>query len=706
LIDACGIASKIDSVTNPAHSSDDPREQLQAVRDIFVNEAISAPRLFADLAKMEQYIAESYKTRSFIELIQNADDAGAKRFGIHQIGADVVVGNDGHAFTPQDVEALCRSGSSQKVRGQNTIGYRGIGFKSVVNISKRILVLSGEYAFGFDRAEIKRRFPKLEDVPLIRIPFALSLEEAIAAKARVAAIQAECAYKTIFIFESGEDRLIQDELSAINRHMFLFLRSVQTIEVSLGDHHQTIEIDRSKLNEHEVTSVRDGEAKDTWLLHRHPSALCDVVAFKFQDGEIISAEPGISVVHSFLPTTETSGALLKINGDYSTDPSRKAVDLDEASLVSFSHAAALIAEAVQSSIEGKGIPGIFRPLTSECPPGRFKRLMQTSLTKHFEQRDLLINGRRQLIKSLRLRPDWLNYEDYESLCLGRACQISKDLISRLPELAAFLERFDVPRLSLFEALDQMNSSALSGLGAAQVVAKCANQYRFDLTAERIELLKSICLFPIQQCLMRASELKSLDAVDPEFKAYLFESVAADDLGPFLNKLGIAFSAPVSMPTLAQNVESSPDGFQSQPVHASMPLANLTRWRSAEKNAEEYFRSLPGVLTVSDVSVANMGYDLDVVYSDGNRLFVEVKSVKSFAEPIKITNNEYASAHNHGPAYCIAIVINADVFQMKVVRDPIRTLVFQKQIERWSWLCEGYASKLEFPHTFRLAGEAE
>jgi len=73
-------------VTNSVCPIDEQRTQLQAVRDIFIGEATSAPRRFSDLAKMEQYIAESYKTRSFIELIQNADDAGAKRFGIHQIG--------------------------------------------------------------------------------------------------------------------------------------------------------------------------------------------------------------------------------------------------------------------------------------------------------------------------------------------------------------------------------------------------------------------------------------------------------------------------------------------------------------------------------------------------------------------------------------------------------------------------------------------
>ena len=44
----------------------------------FKIEAKNAPMLFKDLAKVEQYIAESYKTRSFIELIQNADDANSK----------------------------------------------------------------------------------------------------------------------------------------------------------------------------------------------------------------------------------------------------------------------------------------------------------------------------------------------------------------------------------------------------------------------------------------------------------------------------------------------------------------------------------------------------------------------------------------------------------------------------------------------------
>ena len=123
---------------------------INTLRTEFIQEATSAPKLFKDLAKVEHYIAESYKTRSFIELIQNADDAQSTVFGVHGFNGGLIVANNGRPFTFDDVEALCRSGSSNKSRGNNTIGYRGIGFKSVVNLASRIYVFSGDFAFYFE----------------------------------------------------------------------------------------------------------------------------------------------------------------------------------------------------------------------------------------------------------------------------------------------------------------------------------------------------------------------------------------------------------------------------------------------------------------------------------------------------------------------------------------------------------------------------
>ena len=84
---------------------------INSLRNEFIQEANSAPKLFKDLAKVEQYIGESYKTRSFIELIQNADDAQATTFGVHGFSNGFIVANNGRPFTIEDLEAICRSGS-------------------------------------------------------------------------------------------------------------------------------------------------------------------------------------------------------------------------------------------------------------------------------------------------------------------------------------------------------------------------------------------------------------------------------------------------------------------------------------------------------------------------------------------------------------------------------------------------------------------
>src|ERR1017187_10974577 len=91
---------------------------ISVLIDGLVSEAAQAPRLFSDLAKLERYIAESYKTRALIELLQNADDAGATEFVAQCVGDGLVVANNGRVFTIADVEALCRSGASNKQRGE------------------------------------------------------------------------------------------------------------------------------------------------------------------------------------------------------------------------------------------------------------------------------------------------------------------------------------------------------------------------------------------------------------------------------------------------------------------------------------------------------------------------------------------------------------------------------------------------------------
>jgi hypothetical protein len=50
-------------------------EILTSVRDELLGEAQASPGLLADLANLERYVAETYSARSFIEQLQDADDA-------------------------------------------------------------------------------------------------------------------------------------------------------------------------------------------------------------------------------------------------------------------------------------------------------------------------------------------------------------------------------------------------------------------------------------------------------------------------------------------------------------------------------------------------------------------------------------------------------------------------------------------------------
>src|SRR3990167_9068231 len=115
---------------------------LDSVRDELLSEAKLSPGLLADLANLERYVAETYSARSFIELLQNADDAKAHRVYFAREGNWLLCANDGLPFNQDDFYSLCRSASSKKQRGQ-TIGYRGIGFKSVVGVADAVHLFSG-----------------------------------------------------------------------------------------------------------------------------------------------------------------------------------------------------------------------------------------------------------------------------------------------------------------------------------------------------------------------------------------------------------------------------------------------------------------------------------------------------------------------------------------------------------------------------------
>ena len=230
---------------------------ISTLIDGLVSEASQAPRLFSDLAKIEKYIAESYKTRSLIELIQNADDAGATRFVAECVDGGLVVANNGRAFTIADVEALCRSGASNKHRGGTTIGYRGIGFKSVVNLAERVWVFSGDQSFVFDRERTRAVLGFDGDVPLIRIPHLAGTGDP--AGATIGSWLDK--YRTVFFFTALDARLLDEEIETFDGGCLLFLNPLERVTLRAGSEDRAFVRSSHVANSRRFVTVNDATGK-------------------------------------------------------------------------------------------------------------------------------------------------------------------------------------------------------------------------------------------------------------------------------------------------------------------------------------------------------------------------------------------------------------------------------------------------------------
>lgn len=318
---------------------------VQRLSKEFLDEARLAPDLFRDLAKMELYISESYRERTIIELLQNADDCNSFEFEVYEDFGYLIVTNDGSLFTEQDLKSLCRSGASTKKRSSSTIGYRGIGFKSVVGIASEVILYSGDIEAYFSKNETKSKLSILDDVPLIRIPHVIADDKS--RKYKKDGI-------TTFIFSDAKARLTDYEINQLQPSSLIFLKNLNKIKIRTEKITRTIEL----VKKSESVRINDsyGNTED-WLIIS--SENLESIAIKLKDGKLVPADASESLIHSFLPTLDHTGCAMRFNGDFSTDPSRKHVDFDIESTNAFIGCVNLIIEFIERALESNHFNNIF-----------------------------------------------------------------------------------------------------------------------------------------------------------------------------------------------------------------------------------------------------------------------------------------------------------------------------------------------------------
>lgn len=641
----------------------------------FLNEAISAPSLFIDLAKVELYIAESYRTRTLIELIQNADDAGATKFIAYQAGKDLIVANNGRVFNNEDIVSLCRSGSSTKKRGAGTIGYRGIGFKSTVGICREIEVFSGSNSFLFSKDLTKKIINTTEDVPLIRIPH--KIEPTYSLPSEIS----KSSFNTFFILKDVNFRVINEEVMSLDSGSCIFINNINSIYLSTSSFKKEFSINVLKSKK----TVKHENEEESWLVIDSPndSNSCKI-AMKFDNNEIQPATKDKALIHAFLPTKESPGAALKFNGDFSTDPSRKFVDFDIQSEYSYAICCKILADCIQKSITNNLYKGIFKIFEEPFLDGRNR--LRTSLYKSFNQ-GIYINGSFCIFSDIRTCPEFINYTDYCNIESDKTI-IPQELVEEFPEFISFLSWMGVKNFTSTEIIYGAKFKKLSPRGVISIVGNYAKKNRFTLDRSELINLSKINIIPYEDRFYSPIQFISHEGELSETVWGLIEqSEFASDIKHLLKSLNII---------KAQfNKKFEFQKKQSKTINEdkSINKINIKKWRSAELNLKEYLCQFTSVLKVTDVSKAHVGYDLKVQLKSGKFLYLEVKSIKNFNTDFEITNNEFAVASDLKDNYFIALVIESEnTFEVGFIKDPINNLDFEKRIKVTSWVCDYYEGK--------------
>lgn len=692
---------------------------IDNIRHTLLVEAQTSPMLLSDLAGLEEYISESYNNRSFIELLQNADDAGATQFIVKKHKGYLLVANNGRAFNQQDIESLCRSASSNKVRG-NSIGYRGIGFKSVVSIAKEVHLLSGDFEITYSKELTQALIPSVERIPLIRIPHPIRKEVKTDLCSIIQTFNNE-GFTTLFIFSDVAAKKVEEEYSVFHHTALLFLKHIRRLTIDLK-YHLDASITSTPLNNagREISIKMADNNTSTWQVYSEDNI---DIAFNVQNNKVVKLPKSEAFIHAFLPTEDTCNLGVILNGDFSTDPSRRHLIFDETTLTIIQYIAKLYIKLLNQLVFREDE---YANSTLAALMPYFDIRMLQLMRNTFEKQ--LINAIKESTNNsfsqVTLMPTWFNAKDFNAFQTAKGYKtIGKEnySITNLIPLLKFLGAKEIDLLELIKT-EKISEMEISIHGCAQLAHATIRESLLNKIIPDIENI------PIYYSQNKRCSLKEIEAInqkiDQAFLDLIYEkAITAIDMRNYLKKISLfslcekQFPEEVNLPNSTESViRPSTDnnkgltstlfnlGIQIEEKETNENISEwldyqtarkdtlikptTSRWRSAEELTLEVLNSKG--FKLEDVASQNLGYDLEGIDPKGRKIFIEIKSITSAGQKFKMTNNEFAVAQIKQDCYYIAIVMQTvQNLEISLIKNPANTLNLNRQCVQWIWECSDY-----------------
>ena len=568
-----------------------------------------------------------------------------------------------------------------------------------MSFAKEVHLVSGDFEITFSKELSKKLIPQAPKVPLIRIPHEVddSVKNELANE--IKAIQEE-GFKTIFIFSGVLANQIDEEYTSFASTTILFLNSIQVIKILLN---KKVTANIAVVDENEkgrFLRVSTTDAISNWFVCSDSN--CSI-AFSMNNGKVTRLPKNEAIIHAFLPTEDSCGLGIVVNGDFSTDPSRRHLIMDETTVTVISNLAKLYASLLKYALSNKD-----KHIIDALMPYfdlKLIQLMKQSFEKEFAKKIKEAFGKE--LSNLKLSPLWLNAEDFAKIMAASNLQYISPECSEVYGLNEFFKYLGNRTEDVGSLLSKVNNAELSVLGYAQLVAAGIKESLMN------HKLPSLCTTDLVVSNGKLCSFKEVneneEEIDESYVQLLLDNgVSENDISLFLKKMGLSNINEVQFSdddeddyTFNDEDDEDDEDVMSAPSSVSQwyndasssskPAVyneGVQKWRSAEENTLTALNA--NGFRLKDVSKQNLGFDLEGSDPNGKNIYIEVKSIDYVGQKFRMTNNEFAAAQYKPDCYYLALVFQSnDSFEISLIRDPINRLNLTRQVVQWVWECSEY-----------------
>ena len=356
-------------------------------------------------------LLEEHEDRYPVELIQNAHDACAEKAAragkvwFAWSDSALHIADNGSGFFEENVRTLCAFGNTTKLGDKRSIGYKGIGFVSVYELTDTPQVITHhEVSFGFDL-----NLARLKSVPPMLLPKELSDSDFDPDLPLIRSLRKEGAKTVIrlpFRSKVEASRSYEKLRAVLQPEALLFMAKLGELEFRYQGKTEkwSCKPKQSKVGIGTVHKLSTGSANNEWLLASDAVATPLDVQEKGGWKEVDEVEAAVAVpwskgrpvpstsalnVHAYYPTDEMVGCGILIHGDFQVTTNRRTILAGKSVSQAVSDLAIELAVELAEEIAGRGIKaaaGLLDVLgdPGEASPG-FGKLFRMRLFAELEE---------------------------------------------------------------------------------------------------------------------------------------------------------------------------------------------------------------------------------------------------------------------------------------------------------------------------------